>query len=899
MGEVYRAADTKLGREVAIKVLPESLASDPDRLARFEREARSLAALNHPNIVTIYAVEEVDGIRFLAMELVEGQSLDTLIPPGGLAPARFFELAVPLAEALSAAHERGIVHRDLKPGNVMVTGEGRVKVLDFGLAKVEAADSNPNLTSTPTESRAADLTSEGQVFGTVAYMSPEQARGARVDSRSDVFSLGVVLYQMATGERPFRGTTAVDLISSILRDTPAAVTNLRADLPPHLSRVLRRCLEKEPRDRYQTSRDVYNELRDLREETSASSSSPRLQSAPAPSIPPSSADSGSRRADEGFWLAVLPFKARGADAEVQALAEGLTEEIVTGLSRFSYLKVIARGSTAPFSDEVVDVRAVGRELGARYVMEGSLRRSGETLRVSAQLVDAVSGAHLWAETYDRTYRPESSFALQDDVVRRIVSTIADTHGILPHSMSEALRGKSPDALTPYEAVLRGLSQVISVSAEEHASVRDGLERAVREAPGYADAWALLSDIYREEYAHGFNLRPDPLGRALAAARRAVEIAPSNHLAYGALATAHFLRREFPAFRSATERAIALNPMDGYTLAYLGVLVAYSGDWERGCAMQRQARDLNPHHPTWYWFTDCFDAYRRGDYRAALDIARRIQMPGFWRMNLALAVANGQVGERDAAAAALRELLAARPEFASRAREELAKWWNADFVEHLMDGLRKAGLDVRVEAVEAASAPAPGASAAAPGPKRRWWIAAAIAATTILLAAAVWIARGRTGPGRLPEAASAPGAIRSIAVLPLDNYSGDPSQDYFAEGMTDELTSDLANISQLRVISRGSAMQFKGKHRPPTPEIAKKLNVDAIVEGSVLRSGDKVRITAQLIDARADRHLWAKSFERNSRDVLALQDELASAIAREIHVQLTPAEQSRLDAARRA
>jgi len=328
------------------------------------------------------------------------------------------------------------------------------------------------------------------------------------------------------------------------------------------------------------------------------------------------------------------------------------------------------------------------------------------------------------------------------------------------------------------------------------------------------------------------------------------------------------------------------------MAYLGSLFAYSGDWERGCAMQKQARDLNPRHPSWYWFSDCFDAYRRRDYRAALDIARKIQMPGFWRLNLALAAAHGQLGERDAAAGALRELLAAKPEFASRAREELLKWWNADLVEHLVDGLRKAGLDVRVEAVEAASTPAPGAaSAGEPGRRRRWWIAGAAAA--VLLAAAVWIARARTGPGRLPESASAPGAIRSLAVLPLDNYSGDPSQDYFAEGMTDELTSQLANISQLRVISRGSAMQFKGKNRPPTPEIARKLDVDAIVEGSVIRAGDKVRITAQLIDARSDRHLWSKSFERSSRDVLALQDELASAIAREIHVKLTPAEESKL------
>ncbi len=569
----------------------------------------------------------------------------------------------------------------------------------------------------------------------------------------------------------------------------------------------------------------------------------------------------------------------------------MTEATVTGLSRFSYLRVISRGSTVRYAGETADARSAGQALGARYILDGSLRQAGPTLRVSVQLIDAVSGAHLWAETYDRTFRADEIFQLQDDLVPRIVSTVADTHGILPHSMSETLRGKSPDALTPYEAVLRGLAQVISVSPDQHASVRAGLERAVQEAPGYADAWALLSNMCREEYAHGFNPKPDPLGRALAAARRAVEIAPSNHLAYNALASALFLRREFPAFRSAAERAIALNPMDGFTMAYLGSLVAYSGDWERGCAMAKQARDLNPHHPAWYWFSDCFDAYRKGDYSEARDIARKIQMPGFWRMNLALAAAHGQLGERDAAAGALRELLAAKPEFASRARDELSKWWNPDLVEQLMDGLVKAGLDRPVEAVQAPSVPAPGASAEAPARKRRWWTAAAAAA--VLLAVAAWIGRSRSASTNKLETASTPAAIRSIAVLPLDNYSGDPSQDYFAEGMTDELTSDLANISQLRVISRGSVMQFKGAHRPPTPEIARILNVDAIVEGSVLRSGDKVRITAQLIDARSDRHLWSKSFERNSRDVLALQDELASAIAREIHVRLTPEEQSRL------
>ncbi len=467
MGEVYRATDTKLGRDVALKILPAEMAVDSGRLERFRREARTLAALDHPGIVGVYSVEEAEGVHFLTMQLVEGRSLDTVLAPGGLALPRFFEIAVPLAEALSAAHERGIVHRDLKPANVMVTGDGRVKVLDFGLAKLEAPDSG-DFTSSPTESRAY-LTTEGQVFGTAAYMSPEQARGERVDARSDVFSLGIVFYQMLTGERPFAGRNAADMISAILRDDPLPVTDRRAELPPELARVLRRCLEKDPLDRYQTSRDVYNDLK-----------------------------------------------------EIQA----------------------------------------GASSGAR-----------------------------------------------------------------PSPPSEGIAS------------------------------------------------------------------PTAAGRG-------------------------------PAWRGAAFAAAAV--------IVLGVAA--------------------------------FLATRSGAPR-----------------------------------------------------------------------------------------PAP----------------------------------------RGPEAVKEPGVIRSIAVLPLDNYSGDPTQDYFAEGMTDELTADLATISQLRVISRGSAMQFKGKQRPPTPEIGRILNVDAIVEGSVLRSGDKVRITAQLIDARADRHLWAKSFERNSRDVLALQDEMASAIAREIHVQLTPDERSRL------
>jgi TolB-like protein len=397
------------------------------------------------------------------------------------------------------------------------------------------------------------------------------------------------------------------------------------------------------------------------------------------------------RGEEGFWIAVLPFKPCGSDAPLAMWAEGLTEGIVTGLFRFSYLRVIAAASTSGYAGKAMDVRAVGEEVGARYVMEGSLRQAGERVRLAAQLIDCTSGAHLWAETYDRAFSPEAEFALLDEVVPQIVSTIADTHGVLPRSMSEALRSRDISSLSAYEAVLRGFAYFQRVSAEEHLPVRAALERAVEQAPAHADAWAMLSLVYKEEFTHRFNLRPDPLDRALGAAQRAVEIAPSNHLAHHALAAAEFFRKKDQSFRIAAMRAIDRNPMDGFTLAYLGFLIAYSGDWEQGGELSRKARGLNPHHPGWYWFVPCLDAYRNGDYSAALEFAHRVGMPGFWRTNLAIAAACGQLGDDSAAASALRLLLKQRPDIARSPREELSIWWQPDVVEHLIAGLAKAGL----------------------------------------------------------------------------------------------------------------------------------------------------------------------------------------------------------------
>src|SRR5262245_34242265 len=384
MGEVYRARDSRLDRDVALKVLPANMVADAARLERFSREARALAALNHPNIVTIYSTEEAGAIRFLTMELVDGKTLDRLIPTNGCSSARLLEIAIPLCDAMAAAHEKHLTHRDLKPANVMVSDDGRVKVLDFGLASFTTAAAEP------IDVTRVELTQQGTVLGTAPYMSPEQVEGRATDHRSDIFSLGIILYEMAIGRRPFHGDSSPALMSSILKDTPPLVGALKPEMPGELGRLIARCLEKDPRDRVQTARDVFNELKLLRRDLSSGA---RLRSSPQPTL-------RSRHP----LVAVASFDARGAGEDAQVLADGLAEDISAGLSRFSHVRVGARA-------------------GARYVVEGSVRKAGASLRIAARVVDAASGVHLWADTYNRSTQ-EDPFDLQDDLTNRIVAPVA-------------------------------------------------------------------------------------------------------------------------------------------------------------------------------------------------------------------------------------------------------------------------------------------------------------------------------------------------------------------------------------------------------------------------------------------------------------------------------------------
>lgn len=583
MGAVYAAEDTKLHRRVALKVLPAAVSADRERRQRFEREAQAIASLNHPNIVTVYSVEQAGDVHFLTMELVEGQTLAELIPQDGVPLARLLQLAIPLADAVSAAHQRGIVHRDLKPLNVMVTPEGRVKVLDFGLAKVkEAVAVDVGATSLPTQ----ELTEDGRILGTVAYMSPEQAEGRAVDHRSDIFSLGVMLYELATGERPFKGDTNVSLLSSILRDTPPSVTDLRAVLPRELGRIVRRCLVKDPARRYQTALDVRNELEELKqaldsgELTAAGVAGAQRPTTRAPAAVPVKS------------VAVLPLANLSPDPENEYFADGITEEIINALAQLKDLRVAARTSSFAFKGRSADLADVGEKLKVATVVEGSVRKAGNRLRITAQLVNVADGYHLWSERYDREL--DDVFAVQDEIATAIAKRLEVTLG---SAIDEPLVKAPTENLEAYQVYLKGRH----LWNKRGAGLRAGLElfeQALRLDPDYALAHAGVADAYTLLAFYSFMRPADAMPRAKTAAQRAVALAPGLAEAHAALAWISLTYDwDWRAAASGFRRALDLNPnlvaAHYWRSAYLwGIECRF----DEAIAEARHATDLDPLAP---------------------------------------------------------------------------------------------------------------------------------------------------------------------------------------------------------------------------------------------------------------------------------------------------------------
>ena len=656
MATVYLAHDIKHDRQVALKVLKPDLSAALGA-ERFQREITTTANLRHPHILPLYDSGQMlhqdgDTLLFYVMPYVEGESLrDRLSRERQLPLTDALRITRDVAEALGYAHERGIVHRDIKPENILLE-RGRAIVADFGIARAVSS------------ANAAKLTQTGMAVGSPVYMSPEQSVGDDdVDARSDLYSLGCVLYEMLAGEPPYTGATAQAIIAKRFRDPVPHVSTLRETVPPSVESALMTVLAKSPSDRFATAEAFATAL-----EADATRHAPRQQQA-------------------GEFQLAVQFKHPAGSAELAMLADGLADEIVTGLSRFPWLRVLARSTESSLPGG--DPRAASKAQGARYLMEGNLRQAGARLRVMVQLVDVTTGVLLWAENYDRAFHADAVFELQDDLVPRIVSTCGDHFGVLVRSICDDVRSRDPSGLSPWEALMRGFGYHLRLTPEEHLAAREALERAVARAPADADCIAMLSWVTSHEVAHGFNPRPAPLHRALALARRAVDIAPSNHLAHQALAVALFFNKETAACLAAAERAIALNPLDGSNEAFF--LLCFTGHWDRGCALIRQAIERNPHHPRWYETILGLNEYRQGNYRIAADEFVRVNAPEIFWNNIMLAAALGQLDDVAAARPALATLLAQKADFATSGEAMLLAWYEPALVAELMVGLRKAGL----------------------------------------------------------------------------------------------------------------------------------------------------------------------------------------------------------------
>ena len=403
--------------------------------------------------------------------------------------------------------------------------------------------------------------------------------------------------------------------------------------------------------------------------------------------------------DETPWIAVLPFQSPKSDPELESFAHGLTEDISNGLSDFSYLLVLSRSAVNGLAADTADVRQIGRELGARYVLQGAIRSAGATTRITVQLVDANNGTQIWAETFDREPDPARMLQIQDELTDRIVATVADPAGVVVRTLAAPTDRKSPKEMTPYEAVLRQFLFQLRISAEDHRITRAALERAVGLDPGYADAWIALSNIYQQEYMNNLNPRTGSLERALRAAETAVDLDPTSARAHFALAQTRYFMQDLGAFQVSADRAITLNPRNTQTVAMVGILMGYAGDWVRSVELTTSAMELNPHHAGWYNFNIFFNEYRQQHYPEALAIAQKMNLPDYWASAMALAIAHAELGNEKEAQAAIRELLRIWPAFEEEYyRIGLARWIFAqpELIEQVNRSLLKAGINLLID-----------------------------------------------------------------------------------------------------------------------------------------------------------------------------------------------------------
>jgi serine/threonine protein kinase len=564
MGEVYLAEDSKLRRKVALKFLPSEYASQLDLKTRFMREAQAAATLNHPNIITVYEVSEYANRPFIAMEYIEGQTLDRLISAGPLPVDRATELAIAVSDALSHAHGKGIVHRDIKPGNIMIWSEDdtqaaqRVKVVDFGLAKLKGS---------------AKLTLTSTVMGTLAYMSPEQARGETVDHRTDIFSLGAVFYEMLAGSAPFSGEHEAAVLYSIVNQEPIPLSQKRAGIPIDLDRIVCMALAKDRRQRYQSMAELLADLASYqyKPQTLARKAGPEKKS-----------------------VAVLPFEDISPGKLNEYLADGMTEELIMALSQNRQLRVIARTSVMQYKGQGKDVRDVGRELGISYVLEGSVRRWQDNLRVTAQLIDALDGSHLWADKFDGVLG--DVFAFQEEVAKQVTSSLKVELG---EGSGEAEVVSRPQTKA-YEYYLQGKLLLDTPSLENLDRAELMLKRALQLDPQYATALGNLANCYLWYVDTGLRPEAHYLSKAEESAQKALSFDQGQADAHYTLANLTMKRGQVEKAFDGFNRVLEADPNHGHARWWRAILLYHSSFFEEALGEADILLASDPFWPMAHW-----------------------------------------------------------------------------------------------------------------------------------------------------------------------------------------------------------------------------------------------------------------------------------------------------------